>query len=202
MGVMPTFNEPETFLIDRWKDSRLLEDAMSVIRNKYKGILDQVNKQVSKSHLGLDTSKMMIGSGYGTIAFGKERWPKGPRGWHSGFFLENLHFESLVEPDRHPLYKSVWIFSDQLDLRNAQDRLRESAERILSKEDFGKLIFEPHDDKQVGFWCLLEQSRENLLKLLCENEASGFISCLVNHFEWMAQFTADLDEILGTGGSG
>lgn len=45
----------------------------------------------------------------------------------------------------------------------------------------------------------LEQPREELLKLLAMNEVSGFISCMIEHFEWMAEFTLVVDEIVKTG---
>ncbi len=40
--MMPTFSDPERFLIKQWTDARLIEEGMKTVRNKYKELFEQV----------------------------------------------------------------------------------------------------------------------------------------------------------------
>jgi hypothetical protein len=196
---MPKFNEPDLCLLEKWTDARLLEDTMEAVRNKYKGIFDQVLEEVTKTHHELDYSKTRFSVGYSGIAIGKAAWPKNPNGWPSGFYIEKLQLENLASPDSELPCKYIWILHH--DPKEVEGRLRKEAERVLTKDEFRGTEC---DSDNKGAWLLLslEQSRTELFDLLIKNEARGFIDCMVAHFERMVKFTSVVDEILMTGRQG
>jgi hypothetical protein len=188
---MPTFSEPQQFLLQNWTDARLLEDEMEKVRREYNGILDRVLEQVAAKHGALDYSKKRIKDGW--IHVGKDKWGKGSE--PSGFYIEDLRLDDLTSAEKERPWKCVWFVEPDIDEKEAERQLREAG----SKEK------EPPDLKWEGnkwgwtLWCSLEQSNKELLELLVKNNARGFIDCMVAHFEWLTKFTPIVDEILMAG---
>lgn len=195
---MPTFNEPEQLLLKKWTDARRIEESMKVVRDKYEMVFDEVIDEVAKRHRDLNCPRTK--PKWGHVAIGKNTWPKASYGAPSGFWIENVQLENLTSPKTERPYKDVWIFQPLVDPKETQSRLHKAAERVFSKADFTRLVFDPPDPNPkwggAGFWCWLEQSRDELFELLVEEEARGFIDCMVAHFEWMAKLTKVIDEIL------
>ncbi len=192
---MPTFSEPEHFLLGQWMESRLLEDAMKVIREKYEQIFDDVVDEVKQNHPDLNYSKMRIHSEYSGVGIGKAIWPKTrENGWPAGFYLEELRLENLTSPDLQAPNKSVWLYEPKLKEHEA--RLGNAAEKVLSKAELHRWK-SGSDDKSAWLWRPLEP-RDTLFQLLLKDGSRGFIDCMVGHFEEMIKLTLAFDEILGT----
>ena len=191
---MATFNEPELVLLRQWTDARLLEDSMAAVRNKYKGIWEHVIEEARKNHRELDSFKMKIGSDYGGAGIGKTLWPKS-NGWPSGFYIERVRLDNLASPEEESPCKYLWLFQPSIDPEEVVTKLLKTAEEFLSKEELKRA--EPgHRENEASLRFPLEQSQKELLELLTRNEASGFIECMVDHFDWMAKFAGVLDEML------
>ena len=200
--TMPRFSEPERFLLEQWRDARLLEEAMKGVRTKYAEIIDEVLERVRKSNRALDCPKAYFpGNGlYGTVAIGKSGWPKGSYAWPSGFWVDNLQLENLTSPEKEAPEKFVWISEQGADPKQAEGKLRKAAGRVLSKEELSQS--ECASDKNGSWLWWPFERRERLLKLLVNDEARGFVDCMVDHFGQMAKFTSAVDEILITGKRG
>lgn len=196
---MPRFSEPEVYLLDNWKDARLIEDAMKTVRSKYQETIDAVLEGVQKKHREFDCVKSYFprNGSDGMAAVGKARWPKGAWEWPTGFYVENLQLENLTSSELEAPIKYVWIPESEVEPTLAEKSLCNAAQQLLCTEEFEHLTFESDSDGG-WFWCKLEQSEEEFVDLLTKDDSRGFINCLVAHFEWMTKFTAVIDEVLLT----
>jgi hypothetical protein len=195
---MPKFSEAEVFLLQNWANARVLESSMEAIRAKYKGLVDEALEVVTKNHRELDCSKRLLNATFGIFCVGKAKWPKARYDWPSGFYLEDLRLENLTSPEENRPYKNVWVYDCDQD--GVEKRLRKAAEGIVGEEESRRWEFESVAKvgwAGAGLWTWLEP-REDLLKLLLQNESRGFTDSLVAHFEQMAKFTSAVDEILKT----
>ncbi len=96
--------------------------------------------------------------------------------------------------------RAIWITENGADPALAQAGLRKGAERVLGKQKSGQM---ESGFNNKGAWLLDSiEPRGELLKLLVQDDSRGFIDCMVGHFEWMAQFTAVVDDILAAGKRG
>jgi hypothetical protein len=190
---MPTFNEAERYLLHQWSDARLLEESMGALRVKYAGILSKALEGFQKNHKELDAPVDKYAKTYGSIGIGRQSWLF--KQWPSGFWIDDVRLENLTSQEEVGPSKSVVIYDERVELQKAEEALRSSAKQMLSKVEFDRLEFETTQAKAY-FWCNLEQSREELLKLLMEKDGQGFVDCMIGHLEWMARWVPILDEIL------
>jgi hypothetical protein len=193
---MATFSEPERFLIKQWTDARLVEEAMKTVRNKYKSIFDQVVDEVIKNHREFNYSKKYIVPAYGHVAIAKASWPKDRWGWPTGFYVDYIQLEYLTSVEQMPPWGYVWIADERPDSKEAEEKLLGAAKAVLRAEDFAQI---DHGVESSGAWLGWRLNRDELTRLLMEDEANGFISCMVDQFERMAKFTSAVDEIVTAG---
>lgn len=107
---MPTFSEPERFLLERWPDARLLEGSMEAVRSKYDALFQKVIDQAQRQQGEMDFPKIRISS-VGELGLGKDSWPKKDSGWPSGFYLGSMKLDNLIDAKLPPPWKSVWVHS-------------------------------------------------------------------------------------------
>jgi hypothetical protein len=191
---MPTFNEADLCLLREWTDARLLEDAMEAIRDKYKLICDRVLDEFLANHPGLSFRQPYYGENLFSIGAGKSSWFRKENKWTSGFWIEDLRLDTLTSPELERPYRMVWICEPRLDPKETEARLRKEALRILRKEDLRDMGSDSNK-RSASLWWYLEQPRRELFELLIKEDGAGFISCMVDHFERMAKFTAFVDQI-------
>lgn len=196
---MPKFNEPDLFLLRQWQDARLLEDAMETVREKYVDIFRTALEEFQKNHAGLNYPVDKYVRTYGSAGVGKESWLS--KRWPSGFWIDNVRLEDLTSPEKSTPSKSVCINDSQVDPLEAEKTLRKSAEKILSKEELARVEFTSTATK-AWLSCSLEQSPAELFERLVQDDARDFVSCMIDHFEWLARFTPAVDEIVTSGKRG
>jgi hypothetical protein len=70
-------NEAERFLVERWAEARLLEEAMEGVRTKYKERFQKVIDAVTAVHPELDANAVYLTQSWtdGFIGFGRKSWP-------------------------------------------------------------------------------------------------------------------------------
>src|SRR5713226_3059350 len=183
--MMPTFSDPERFLIKQWTDARLIEEGMKTVRNKYKELFEQVLEQVVRRHPELDYSKKYIVPAYGLVAIAKGVWPKGRWDWPSGFYLDYIQLEYLTSVEQTSPYAYIWINDDRLDWNQAEAKLLTTAKVVLSGEQIERI---DHGVEDEGVWLGWQLNREDLTRPLVEDEAIGFIAFFVEQFEVMTKF--------------
>ncbi|MCE9546667.1 MAG: hypothetical protein K8T25_14400 [Planctomycetia bacterium] len=191
---MPTFNQPERFLLEQWSDAQLVENAVKQIRIKYKSKLDQVLEELEKQYPNLNHSKRRVASYYGGVAIGKATWPKGGNNWPTGFYVEDLRLENLTSAQSGSPHKWVWIFCNEA--HRVKSDLKKTAATLLGKEEAVRWEFWS-DKSGGGIGCPIE-SREEILRLLMEDESQGFVDCIVAHFNTLVKFTSIVDAIVTT----
>jgi hypothetical protein len=187
---MPRFNEPDKFLLEKWTDARLLEDAVDEVRKKYEQVLESVVTEFQTTHRELDCSK--IGLTHGSFGLGREKWPK-RNGWPTGFYIEEIRLDNLTSPDMEPPWKTVWVL--HANPKEAESRLRKVADKVL-KAEAPKWEFQI-DSKAAMLFCELEPRKE-LFDLLLKDESKGFVERMLAHFESMVGFVSVIDELTGT----
>jgi hypothetical protein len=200
---MPRFSEPELYLLEEWTNARLLEDAMKAIREKYAAIFEKVLDKVQEKHEELDSRETRLTNDGVNVGIGKKSWRSKPTYFISGFWIGEVRIQDLTSEDEDAPDKTIWINHPEgaVDIEEARKKLRESAMSILSKEELRRADFD--SGKGIaGVTYPIIQSRAELLELLIKDEARGFISCMVAHFESMTGFTAIVDEIYDAGNGG
>lgn len=190
---MPIFSEPEQFLIRRWADSCIVEEAMKTIRGKYKEIWDQILSQVTTKHPELDYSKKYIVPGEAIAAVARDSWPKGRWDWPCGFYIDEFHLECLTSPRKEPPNAYVWIDDTTIDWAMADARLVTEAKRLLTDREFDRM---DHAVAKQGVWFGCQLDRNELTRRLLEDEAAGLVSYIADQFEWMVRFAPVVDELL------
>ncbi|MBM4072381.1 MAG: hypothetical protein FJ271_26155 [Planctomycetes bacterium] len=129
---------------------------------------------------------------FGELGIGKDSWPKNNNDWPTGFYVGNLRLENLTDFQSEAPYKCICV-AQVKDSKEAEGRLKKAATRILGGDEYQQLEFE-RKENQVSCWRWLEESRQDLRKLLVEDDSPGFIECLARHFDWMIRFTGVIDE--------
>jgi hypothetical protein len=192
---MAWFNEPELFLLGKWADARLLEDAVRSVRTKFAEVVQVVVDRVKKNHSELDDKGVYLSRDglRSQVVIGRTNWRRKSDPL-SGFFIDNLQVDSLTATDSKPPHKSIFVFNS--NPKEAEAVIGKAAQRILGEQEFRR--WETCDFTDGGgIWCRLEP--RELFGLLVKDDARGFIDRMVAHFEQMAKFTAVVDEIVGTG---
>src|SRR5262245_21031393 len=197
---MPKFSEPELCLFKKWKDARLLEDSLKTVRTKYAELAEPVVDRVGKRHPELNYNKVHFSRDgtYGIIAIGKASWPKGKEGYPTGYSIENIDLDSLLSPDLDSPCKTICIYGP--DGKDLEQKIQSAGKRLLGSQEFAHWdsFNELADGTGAGISRSLEP-RSELFKLVSKDESSGFIECMVRHFEQMVKFTTAIDDILRGG---
>lgn len=195
------FPEHELYLLDNWNDAIELEDSIDSIREKCRGLLDSVLKQVRREHKDFDCQGFYFkypAAYTWNIGVGKKAWRSSEPKWPSGFWLGDLYVENLVSEDENYPSVNVYIAPEKntLDLANAKNTIEKEARKLptLTPEQIAGIEVE---SKKECFWVTwpLKKSRSELFDLLRSDEAKGFVDCLVEHFEEMMPFIPVIDEI-------
>ena len=199
---MSKFSEPDLFLLRHWADSRLLEDSMKSVREKYEAIWEKVIEEVQEKHKELNSYELRLKDGV-NFGVGKKSWRSKPGYYISGFWIGECRIEDLTSEDEDAPDKTVWINHPDgaVDVEKAQRRLHDAAARFLSKDEQRDMV--SNWGKGIaGITYPILKPRAELFDLLINDEARGFISFMVTEFESMIKFTAVMDEIHATGKRG
>ena len=160
---------------------------------------EKVLEKVQEEHTELDCPAMHFAAGNAglNVGIGKSDWPGNYPQWPSGFWLGALRLEDLASEEEELPYAMVYIAPPkniQIDPAEAADKFAKEAKGILAKEDFDR-VEDWSGKREAQIYCLLPQLRRDLLDLLKNDDGSGFIECMVAHFDLLAKFAPVVDEI-------
>jgi hypothetical protein len=197
-------NEPESYLLRNWSSACLLEKSMATVREKYDEIFDKVLDAIQQEHPELSRRVQQATSSYGgSVGIARQTWPDRSSAWPSGLWLDNISLERLASEDEERPSASVWIKPRRelwVDFKEAERRLSKAAAKVLSGQE-AKLTSVKADRNEAYLWYPLPTPRQELLGLLQADDPSGFIDCMVEHFEKLTRFTPVVDEIFAAGRS-
>jgi hypothetical protein len=174
---------------------------MESTRETYKGILEDVLKRVTGVHKEFCRQRFCLDysdDGYTfNVGIGKKAWTSAWPKWPSGFWLCNLWLENLTSEDEEHPSAAVYIAPEKstLHLDDASNAILNEAKRLLPTHQVDRT--KKKNDTWVE-WPLPTPRRE-LLKLLGNEDAKGFIETLAEHFETLMHFIPVMDEIFQAG---
>jgi len=189
--------------LENWEDATDLQRSMESIRKKYKGILEDVLKRVCGRHKELDCPPIHLdypGEYSLNLGVGKKAWPCWDKKWPSGFWIGDFWLENLTSEDEEHPSANVYIGHEKsdLDLDDAANTLINEARNFLPKKQLDHIERWTRKHEMRVYWPLPE-SRPELLDMLRNDEARGFIDRIVGHFEVLAQFMPVLERIFEAG---
>ncbi|HEV3143298.1 MAG TPA: hypothetical protein VGZ47_05365, partial [Gemmataceae bacterium] len=190
-------NEAERYLLTRWEDARLLEEAMEEVRTKYKEIFLRVIDAVTERHPELNARVAYPTQFWddGEIGFGRKTWPGGESDWPSGLWLWSLRLEVLAANDYEPPSASIWIpkrHKSKLDYDAARVAINAAAKEVLTTEEWDDT--ESEDSGEHLIW-LPAPSRGKILNALSDDDGQAFVELFVSQFDMMARFVPVLDKV-------
>lgn len=197
---MPTtrFNKAEVYLLNNWADATLLEESLEAVREKYEEIFREVLREVQDNHKVLDSPALHVNhrSG-GSVGIGKKAWPSDYPPWPTGLWLINIGLDNLISEDEDSPEGCVSIeppIANNMNHDEAEKKLTNAAEQMFGKNSCewpaGTI------KKETFISHRLPESRKELLQLLLDDEAIGFVEHMVAHLETLAKFIPVVDEIV------
>lgn len=197
------FNEAERFLIQHWWEALELEQAIDEVRVKYQSLCEKVAETVRERHDDLE--KMVevtrisgpVGIKTGVVVLGKRTWPREKRHW-TGFWIEHMRLEYLVDESKPPPLASLWISTDVpgVDFETTKQSILVAAEEVLTAEELGRRVKALSDDGYViGFEFVEKQA---LIDMLHKGDTEGFIEAIVAPLDLLAKLTPALDAAFPT----
>jgi hypothetical protein len=190
-------NEAERFLLTKWNDAYLLEEAMEEVRKKYKGLFEEILDAVGESHPELDARRYFVTQFWtdGCLGFGRSSWPAGDSNWPSGLWMNGLRLEELASEETDPPNATIWLSTKAkiaLDSDKARRVLDQQAKRLLTREEL-KGVFSA-EEKGILLW-LPAPSKRQLLDALADGDGEAFVNLFVSQFDMMAKFIPVLDKV-------
>jgi hypothetical protein len=204
------FNEAEEYLLEHWEIAREVEDSMEAVRDKYQVLCERIAEQVKESHKELDTDSVEVYRSSGILKSGgmvlsRKSWPSYGKNQPTGFWIENLRLEFLVDAEEDEPIVGFWlIWSDDADdefYANAETRIKNAAKKLLTSEKMKAWEFGDNEDtplvgRQIA-------PKQELLNMLSKGDSARFVETIVEQLEELAVLIPDIDGILdkkATGG--
>lgn len=189
-------NPAEQVLMHRFLDVRALEDSMENIRQKYGEAWEAVLK---RTYPGLSFLSLHSNDNQGgRVGCGKPSWSSPYRSWPSGFYIENISFQSLSAHDEARPYACVWIEPPKklhIDLDGSRKRIRQKAQDLL-----GRQLEEGRPSAvEICMWYHLPESRQELINALTKNGGRAFFAIMAQHLEFFRPLIPVVDAVFPTG---
>jgi hypothetical protein len=189
-------NTAEQVLMHRFVDVRALEDSMENIRQKYAEAWGAVFKLTYPS-LNILSLRSNDNRG-GRVGCGKISWPSAYPSWPSGFYIEQISFQSLCAHDEARPYACVWIEPPKnlhIDLDGPRKRIRQKAEDLL-----GHPLEEGRPSVgEISMWYNLPESRHELISALTRNGGGAFFAIMAKHLEFFRPLIPLVDAVFASG---
>jgi hypothetical protein len=201
------FTEPELFLLEKWDDVYKVQRGANQTRERYAEVFLEVLDRVKSRHKELNRRAFNdIGTmatdeslGYINVGIGRAEWPsREPRRWPTGFWIGGVTLEDLYSQSGSKPYASVWLYppkSASLNLKIAAHRIQKEAGRLRGKARSGTVSVE-------NTWASVDlylPERPEQLRTLLVKDVTGFIECMVAHFEGLAELTNAIDAVFEFG---
>ena len=176
----------------RFRDACALEVSMDDIRQKYAEAWEMLLKR-TYPELNFPVLRPNDKQG-GRVGCGKITWPSPYPAWPSGFFIEQISFESLCAYSETRPYASIWIAQPKkhrIKLDTARKRIRETAENSLGRalEEGKPSIFE------IEMWYYLPETNQELISALTANGGRDFFAIMERHLKFFRPLIPLVDAV-------
>ncbi len=176
----------------RFRDACALEDSMDNIRQKYADAWEVLLKRI---HPELDFPVLRPNDKQGgRVGCGRNSWPSRYSAWPSGFFIEQISFESLCAHDEERPFASIWIAPPEklhINLEAARKRIREKAEDSLGRplEEGKPSAF------QISMSYNLPETSQELISALTTNGGRDFFAIMESHLNFFRPLIPVIDAV-------
>ena len=178
------FNDAERYLLENWQVATEVEDSMSEVRDKYQALCERISEAVRENHKELDLEIVEVlsvakaGVKSGAIILGRSSWPSEGKNWPTGFWVENLRLEVLLDQEQDPPMVGFWLISDDdVDVQAFGRAVKDAAKDAFSAEQLSR--WHLGDNDETAFVGRVVARKEEVLTMLSKGETERFVYTIV-----------------------
>lgn len=194
------FSTAEVFLLQRWRESRRLEEAMIGCREKYQGVWERIRDRVVEEQPALDWHRLIVTQFWakGQAGFGRKSWPGLEKNAVAGIWFENIRLEVLSDPDEPSPVAYLWLqplqkagFDTQRITSGAAESIAKLPQDLVTKSGL-------KEDSENAVVCSMPEKHE-LMNMLLQRDCQPFIDVVVERVNTLAQFVGLIDDAVAAG---